>query len=114
VGRFDRAAVIARVVFLALVVRLAEVFFDDFVAGDFLEADFFLVTFFPISFRLDGGLPDRLAPLLLDFFFDTRATARLVELRVAVLFEVVFLEAAFFFGIRLGLQVAPNQAGDYT
>jgi hypothetical protein len=99
VGRVGRFTGAGRVDFFELV-RFSEVFFDDFAAGAFLpEADLFLVTFFPISFRLDEDLPDCLALLPTAFRFADCAPGRLDELPFDDRFEVVFLEAAFFFGI---------------
>jgi hypothetical protein len=88
-GRAGRATAPVRGDFFELVVRFSEVFLEDFPARAFFpEADLFLVTFFPMSFRLDDVLPDCLALFLPVFPFADG------------FFEVAFLEAAFFFGIR--------------
>ena len=96
--RLGRATAAGRVVFLELVARFRGDFLEDFPAIVFFpEADLFLVTFFPTSFRLDEDFPACFARWLTAFPF---AAGRLLELPAEVLFELFFLEAAFFFGIR--------------
>ena len=83
--------------------------------------DVFRVTFFPTFFRLTADLPALDTFFLLVFFFfdvffeanpfleadfflpdffGARAAEGFRELRVVAFFESLFLEAAFFFGIR--------------
>jgi len=138
-GRFVLAVLFFELRGAALAALLPDFFFEEA-----LEADFFRVTFLLAPLRFADDLPAfavflpvfflllrflvgafffdadffLLGVFLLVFFlavfFDARLTGRFREPRPAAFFETLFLEAAFFFGMRSLLQEAPNEAGDYT